>query len=266
MERESVGDVEVTALSDCLMVYSASSIYPKAGDDMQRYSAYLTEDGSVEMNCACFLLRADGATVLMDAGLGPESDGQLMSELEQAGVAPGDIDVVIFSHLHGDHTGWNVDRDSGQPKFPNARYLVERRDWEQLLAQDPPARSFDRDFQPLQAADSIEPIDLDHRLTDSLVATSIPGHTPGHLGVAIESGGERGLLIGDSMLSAIDIEEPDWENSYDRDSDTARQTRRELVERLEADATLVGAAHLPVPSLGHVVRAEGRLVWRGLGS
>lgn len=266
MERVNVGAVEVTALSDCLMVYPASSVYAKAGGDLDRYSKYLTDDGSVELNCACFLIRADGHTVLVDAGMGPESDGQLMIELEAAGVSADEVEMVIFTHLHGDHTGWNVDRENGNPTFRNARYLVERGDWDQLAADDPPSNSFTRDFEPLVQAGCLEPIDLDYRLTDSLLATSIPGHTPGHLGVSIESEGDRCLLIGDAMLSAIDIEEPDWENTYDRDSDTARQTRLTLVEELEANSSLVGATHLPVPSLGHIVSDQGGRVWRTLGS
>ena len=266
MERVSVGDVEVIALADCLMTYPASSVYTQAGDELQRYSAYLTEDGGLEMNCACFLLRADGATVLVDTGMGPEQDGRLMAELAEAGVAPGEVEIVIFTHPHGDHTGWNIDRESGQPNFPNARYLVSRPDWEQEREGETPSASFARDLEPLEALGCLELIDLEHRLTDSLVATPTPGHTPGHLGVAISSGGEQGFLWGDALLSALDVEEPDWTNSYDGDSDTARQTRHTLLERVEADSALVGAAHLPPPSLGRIVRVEGRRVWRAVAS
>ena len=265
MQRATVGEVEVIAVVDGAATYPATSVFPQAGDDdLQRYGAYLDADGGLEMPFCSFVLRDGDTTVLVDAGMGPEHDGGLLTDLAEAGVTPGDVDVVIFTHLHGDHTGWNIDRQSGQPVFTNARYLVSQTDWDEQRSNAEPPASFTRDVAPLEALGSLELIEPEHAISGTLAAVPTPGHTPGHLGVAIASGGAQGFILGDALLSRVDVEEPDWPNAWDAASATARQTRRALLERLEAQSALVGASHLPAPGLGHVVRTEGGYTWRPL--
>ena len=266
MQRIQVGNVEMVALSDCEATYPASSVYPGAGSEqLAPYSRHMTADGGLTMNFGCYLLRADGATVLVDAGYGPEQDGRLMRELADAGVARDEIGIVIFTHLHGDHTGWNIDRERGEPNFPNARYLVPRKDWDHYRAQNPPSRSFARDIVPLETLGKLELIEPEHRLTDSLLAVPSPGHTPGHLSVAIDSGGQRGMVIGDVVISPVDVEEPDLDISFDWDHAIARQTRRAMLDRLGDGTALVAASHLPAPGLGRFVPLEGKRTWRAIG-
>ena len=264
MERATVGAVEVIAVVDGAATYPGGSVFPQAGDDLQRYGAYLDADGGLEMPFCCFVLRDGETTVLVDAGMGPEHEGGFLADLAAAGVTPEEVDFVIFTHLHGDHTGWNIDRQSGRPVFPNARYLVSKADWDEQRAQAEPAASFTRDIAPLEALGCLDLIEPEHAVTTTLSAVPTPGHTPGHLGVAIASGGEQGFILGDALLSRIDVEQPDWPNAWDADGTTAQQTRRALLERLEAQSALVGASHLPAPGLGHVVRAEGGYTWRQL--
>lgn len=263
MERISVGNVEVIAISDSTQAYPGASVYPQAGDELERYSAYLTADGAVEMNFGCYLLRADGATVLVDTGLGPESNGALMDELAAAGVSPDEVNTVIFTHLHGDHTGWNIDRESGKPNFPSARYLVPQKDWEHY-APAAPGGSFARDIAPLEDLGCLELIEPERRISASLVATPAPGHTPGHLGLAITSDGQKGFILGDAAISPIHVEEPDWQTGFDWDHDISRHTRNMLLDRLEAENALVAASHFPAPGLGRFVRVEGRRTWRAV--
>ena len=132
MERRKVGSFDVIALTDTIQSYPTTSVYPGAGDVLKSFTAYVDGDGAVALNFASFLVVGGGATVLVDTGWGPEYDGQLPAELRAAGVDPGSIDIVTFTHLHGDHTGWNFARDTGARFFPNARYLVPRLDWEHL--------------------------------------------------------------------------------------------------------------------------------------
>ena len=78
-----------------------------AGEALRHYAHHLDAEGRVPLNFGCFLLRADGRTVLVDTGNGPEADGTLMAQLSEAGVQPGDIDTVVFTHLHGDRVGFD---------------------------------------------------------------------------------------------------------------------------------------------------------------
>ncbi|MBM3139148.1 MAG: MBL fold metallo-hydrolase [Chloroflexi bacterium] len=261
MERARVGSVELVSLLDINFNFPVDRVYPQAGPAIDRYRQHLNADGQVPMGCLCFLLRADGRTVLVDTGMGPESSGQLIAELRAAGVAPDAVDVVVYTHLHGDHTGWSIDRGSGKPLFSKARYLVPQGDWDHYRAQAQ-ARSFERDIAPLEAAGCMEVVGGDHVIGPSVRTVATPGHTPGHLSVAVESGGERGFILGDVVLSAIDTAEPEWQNTFDGDHEVARRTRLATLDRLERDGALVGAAHMLPPGLGRFVRVDGRRTWR----
>jgi len=262
MHRTRVGNVEIISLFDVYFGFDPARVWPTAGDGMEAYRDRLESNGDIGMDCLCFLLRADGQTVLVDTGMGPESDGQLLAELREAGVAPDEVDAVIFTHLHGDHTGWNIDRATGQPLFTNARYLVPRGDWDEQTAATRPASSFTRDVAPLQLAQRMDLIEDGHVIAPSLTAVHTPGHTPGHTSVAVISAGEQAFILGDVFLTTIDVEQPDWSSTFDSDQDTARRTRHAILDRLEAEGSLVGAAHLRAPGFGHIVRLEGRRLWQ----
>lgn len=263
MKRTQVGEIEITALVDGGFTFPVERVYAEAGAAIEPFRHYLDDAGQVTMSCTCFLLRGGGRTVLVDTGLGPESEGKLLAELSAAGVTPDEVDTVCFTHLHGDHTGWNLDRAGGQPIFPRARYLVPRGDWDHYRAQAQ-ARSFTRDVAPLEALGCLELVDGDHALTPSITSVATPGHTPGHLSFAVASGGERGFILGDVVLSPIDTEEPSFTNTFDHDHEVAHRTRSAMLDRLEASGEVVGAAHLPAPGLGHFVRANGRRTWSAL--
>lgn len=264
MQRVTVGDVEVIALVDMVGAYPAGDVYPDAGDALDAYRDVLDASGNVVLGFTSFLLRADRRTVLVDAGNGPEAQGQLMDELQQAGVAPGDIDTVVFTHLHGDHTGWNLERGTGAARFPNARYLVPRGDWEHYRSQTPPPDSFTRDVAPLEALGAIELIEGEHAISRSLVTLHTPGHTPGHMTVVVSSGGQEAYVLGDAFLTAVDVAEPEWATSWDWAAEPVRATRRMLLERIGASDALVAASHLPAPGLGRFVMGERRRTFRAV--
>jgi glyoxylase-like metal-dependent hydrolase (beta-lactamase superfamily II) len=101
----------------------------------------------------------------------------------------------------------------------------------------------------------------DHVISPSVTTVATPGHTPGHMSIAISSGGEHGFILGDVAISVIEAHETDWKNSFDSDGEMARRTRHAVLDRLERDGALVGASHFPKPGLGRFVRRDGRRAW-----
>lgn len=258
MQRVMVGNVEVVALVDMEDAYPADSVYADAGGALDGYRDLLDAAGNVVLSFSSFVLRADGRTVLVDTGNGPEAEGKLMEELRQAGIAPGDIDTVVFTHLHGDHTGWNLLRETGGPRFPSARYLVPRGDWEHYGAQTPPPDSFTRDVAPIEGLGALQLIEGEHTISPSLVTLHTPGHTPGHMTVVVSSEGQEAYVLGDAFLSPVDVAEPDWVTSWDWAAEPVRSTRRMLIERIGAKDSLVAGSHLTPPGLGRFVMTERR--------
>lgn len=262
MLKTRIGSIEIAALVDTTAGYPAANVYPKAGEAIAPYRHLLDADGNVVLNFGCFLLRDGDATVLVDTGWGPEYKGRLLAELEEAGAAPEEVDIVLFTHLHGDHTGWNFDRATGMPVFTNARYLVPGADWAHYSTRDPQPASFVRDVAPLLDAGVMDLLDGERTLTPGIVAVPTPGHTPGHTSATVVSGDARGYILGDVVISPVDLAEPDWPNSFDWDDDIARMTRRAVLGQVDA-TTLVGASHLPAPGLGYFVSEGGKRAWRG---
>jgi glyoxylase-like metal-dependent hydrolase (beta-lactamase superfamily II) len=261
MIRTSVGAIDLVALVDTVAGYPAANVYPQAGDAIGAYNGFLDSDGNVVLNFGCFLLRDAGTTLLVDTGWGPEFNGRLLDELAEAGVAPAEVDFVLFTHLHGDHTGWNLDRATGKPVFGNARYLVPGADWAHYSTRDPQPASFTRDVLPLLDAGVMELVDGERTITPGITAVPTPGHTPGHTSATVVSGGDRGYILGDVVISPVDLAEPGWPNAFDWDNDIARATRHRILEQL-APTTLVGASHLPAPGLGYFGSSNGKRAWQ----
>jgi glyoxylase-like metal-dependent hydrolase (beta-lactamase superfamily II) len=260
----TVGNATIIALSDTEQAYSARDVYLNVDDAaLAPYRHLLDTEGKVLLNFGCYAIRADGRTVLVDTGWGPGMQGQLMNELAAADIAPESIDTVTFTHLHGDHIGWNLITEGGtpRPRFPRARYLVPEGDWRHYTAQpEPPARVKEQ-ILPLADLGVMDLIGGDHALTPSVTAVATPGHTPGHLSFAIVSGGERAFVLGDVLISLVDTAQPDWSSHFDTDPDLARRTRHATLERLEREGALVAASHLPRPGLGRIRRQDGKVVW-----
>ena len=264
MKRTTVGNVEIVALVDNITPYPAGAVYPSAGDALKAYGHYLDSEGRVALNFGCFILREGGRTVLVDTGWGPENKGKLLTELSHAGVSAESVDAVVFTHLHGDHTGWNIDRASGKPIFSRARYLVPRADWDHYGAQDPQPASFTRDIAPLEGIGCLDLIEGMHVISPALTAMPTPGHTPGHTSVAVSSNDEFGFILGDVVISPIDTEEPGFQNGFDWHHGVARTTRLAVLDHLIERGATVGASHLPAPGLGRFVRDGGRRKWQAL--
>ena len=264
----SVGSATVIALSDTERPYSAQAGYSEVSEAAwEPYRHLLTGDGEIVINFGCYVVRADGRTVLVDTGWGPASDGRLLDDLASAGVKPEEIDAVLFTHLHGDHIGWNLVDDGGtpRPRFTRARYLVPEADWTHFAAQPEQSEPLREQVARLERLGVMDLIGGDHVLSPSVTTVATPGHTPGHLSLAIRSGGAHGFILGDVAITPIEAHETDWTNRFDWDSEMARGTRRHVLDRLERDRALVGAGHFPLPGLGRFTRdSRGRRMWQPL--
>ena len=222
----------------------------------------------------CFVVRAGDRVVLVDTGVGGPgapgaawigTPGRLPEELAAAGVGLDEVDLVVLTHLHLDHIGWNLawDGDRARPLFPRARYLVQRSDWEAFAARPEESRlAFDRCVRPLQDLGVVELLDGDHILDPQLSILHTPGHTPGSQSLLVRSGAAAALLWGDLANHPAQIDRPDWGPGSDALPEVARQTRRRLLDRLEAEALWLAPAHFPDP-FGTVTRDQDGRHWTG---
>ncbi len=220
------------------------------------------ERGKIRIEVGGYLVRGwDGRVVLIDAGIGPVtkrvlSGGALLANLAAAGVQPGDVTDVVFSHLHEDHIGWAWQRET--LTFPRATVWAHESDWDyfvtvgggqphaaQLRPLEPRLRLWDSDFTLLPG------LDLVHA----------PGHTPGSAIAAISSGTSRAMLLGDTAHCPAELLDQEWAGLGDMDPDLAARTRQALARELEDGETLIGAAHFPGLRFGRLVVGRGR-AWR----
>ena len=126
---------------------------------------------------------------------------------------PAAVDVVICTHLHVDHVGWNTRLDDGRwvPTFPRARYLFARREWEHWTSEDDDGtrRILADSVAPVLDAGLAELVEMDHRVSDEIWLEPTPGHTPGHVSVRLASGGADAVITGDLMHHPVQVAEPD---------------------------------------------------------
>lgn len=275
--RITVGNVEIVSLSDGILEFDLCNFFPTIpNDNWQPYESHLTADHHVQFNLGSFLIRSDGRTILVDTGMGPKPAdapetpwGKLMDDFRAHGLRPDDIDMVVLTHLHRDHVGWNLLSENGkyEPTFPNARYWMSTKDWEachQAAVQPERFPNAPTCVWPLEQLGLVELMNGEHTLTRDLTAIPTPGHTPGHMSIMITSQGERALILGDVVHNPAQVHETDWVSRADMDPDQTRVTRRTIMEQLEQEGITAASGHFPAPGFGKVVRLEGRRYWQGL--
>jgi glyoxylase-like metal-dependent hydrolase (beta-lactamase superfamily II) len=188
--------------------------------------------------------------VLFDTGLaGPAT----VAALRAAGYAPEQVDIVVLTHMHGDHIGGM--RSEGAATYAKARYVagaVEHNAWTAANNE-----GFQNNVAPFN--DRMTLLDDGGSVVSGITAMALPGHTPGHMGFVVESAGARVVLIADAANHYVwSVGYPDWEVRFDADKAQAAATRRRLFGMLAADRVPFIGYHMPFPGIGYVeARGDG---------
>jgi glyoxylase-like metal-dependent hydrolase (beta-lactamase superfamily II) len=152
--------------------------------------------------------------------------------------------------------------------FPKAKHIVHRADWDVFHRPEVqaafPFEWIEDMATPIERLGALELIDDEFSLTDELKIVPTPGHTPGSVSIEVASGQERAIMWGDAFVHPATVTEPEWGFSFEMDMDSAKRTRRALLERIEASGMKVIACHFPEPGFGTIVRLDGKRYWQGL--
>ncbi|MCJ7574273.1 MBL fold metallo-hydrolase, partial [Candidatus Bathyarchaeota archaeon] len=230
--RFKVGTFECMAVSDGTMTYTPPMFQPPAillfvNAPKERLVQKLREHNIQPEKWVewispyiCLLINTGRHRVLVDTGAGSlaPTTGKLIPNLRAEGITPEDIDRVILTHGHPDHIGGNLNSE-GKPAFPKARFVMWKDEWdfwtseqaEQRLDEHVRARQIAfarKNLPPIQ--DRLDLVDHETEIVPGIRAVAAPGHTLGHMALAISSGGEQLLCISDAWLHPIHLESPDW--------------------------------------------------------
>jgi glyoxylase-like metal-dependent hydrolase (beta-lactamase superfamily II) len=220
-----------------------------AFDPAARYA-----DGGWWLRFRSFAIRyGDGPVTLVDAGIGPAGSlaadwapvpGHLPDELAAAGIDPGDVSAIVLTHLHNDHMGWAVPRDS---PFTADRVIVQQADVDVYKANRDRAGQFDLLVEPLLAQGRLQVIAGDVALHPGVRIVATPGHTPGHQSVLVEDGDDSLLVTGDLLVHAIQLLHPDLAYASDMDPAAAATSRRRVLQGAIDRGSTLAVSHLGSP-------------------
>lgn len=273
MTEIKLGDVTVTRVEESHgPIMPAEAFFPSIpADAWTAHHDLLVPDhlagGFVTTAQQTWLLRSGGRTILIDTAIGNDKvrpavdawSGQhidFLGRLSAAGVEPQDVDVVINTHLHLDHVGWNTRLAGGEwvPTFENATYLMSAADFHHWNPAHNPAVAggvnenvWEDSIRPVHAAGQVQLWEDSHQIDEALRLEAAPGHTPGHGVVELASGTDRALFAGDIVHSPLQLVEHGHNSCFCEDPATAVATRR----RLLAWAADSGALVLPAHFSGH---------------
>jgi glyoxylase-like metal-dependent hydrolase (beta-lactamase superfamily II) len=280
METIRLGDVTISRVVEIgRSSFPTSSMLPESTPEaIARHLGWLRPHffdeaaGDIGSRIQTWVVRTPRHTVLVDTGVGNDKPregfpawhlrrGSYLADLAAAGVEPEDVDLVVCTHLHADHVGWNtrlVDR-CWVPTFPRARYLIVGEEWEFWRHERDrgaePSGCVEDSVAPVVAAGRAVLVDADAVIDEHLHLEPWPGHTPGHACVRLRTSAGEAVFTGDLMHRVVQVAEPQWNSRFCHDGARARASRSGFVERHADTGTLVLAAHFPAP--GVIVREGG---------
>jgi glyoxylase-like metal-dependent hydrolase (beta-lactamase superfamily II) len=284
MKQHAFGQITIQRIVESICAdFDASDFFPQTtAEDWTKHGAwmapwaYLPATGKLVLPIQAFLLRSPHHTILVDTCVGDHKSrlqrpfwnmlklDTFLPRLAAAGVAPEDVDYVMCTHLHWDHVGWNTRLRDGRwvPTFPNAKYIVARREWEDMeeLHRRVPQPHYMDSILPVAEAGQVQMVGSDFSLADEVWLEPSPGHTLGHTCVRVASQGAQAVITGDCFHSPVQCLEPGWLMRADVDHAMASATRQNFLQRYCDSGVTVCASHFPEPSLGHIIQ-RGDAFW-----
>jgi glyoxylase-like metal-dependent hydrolase (beta-lactamase superfamily II) len=273
--RFTLGAFKCMCIMDTTVESEAGRLFANAPEQAlaQACRKHNIQQGRAVFPVVCLVADAGGHRILLDTGCGTSADpepGRLLQGLRAQGIDPSDIDWVLLSHWHWDHTGGNIDEER-RPAFPKAYYVMWKQEWDWLASaselervDEAEAARIRHEFLALE--DRILLVKRDAEILPGVEAIAAPGHSVGHMAVMLFSEGRRLLCIGDAAAHPIHLEHPDWYMAFDAAPEEALVTRRRLLARSAAEDSLVFGPHFPFPGIGHVIDRGGYWQWQPMGA
>ena len=269
-----IGDVTITRVVELTTGSLGPYILPQATPELMLERSwlkpFLTEDGKPLLSMHSLVVSSQGQSILVDTCIGNDKSrnyprwdkmqSHYLEDLSLAGFSTDSIDVVMCTHMHVDHVGWNTKLEQGRwvPTFPNASYLFSEIEWNYWQSEE-------QEFGPV-IEDSIQPIfdcgmanlvKQNHIVTDEVWLEATPGHTPGHVSVHISSKGEEAIITGDMIHHPCQMSYPEWSTEVDWDQVMSASTRSDFLKKYADSPVLVIGTHFAGPTAGYIVR-DGR--------
>jgi glyoxylase-like metal-dependent hydrolase (beta-lactamase superfamily II) len=267
--RRRVGDIVVTAVSDGFLD-GTLDVLRNISQDEARQLLSLAFRPARRTAVNAFLIHAAGRLALVDTGSGNyllPTAGKLLQNIAAAGVAAADIEAVLLTHMHPDHSAGLTDMATGRRAFPNAELVVHEDEPRHWFDDANMARATERSqklyFQC--AREQTAPYQDRMRLFregevfPGVTAIPRPGHTPGHTTFMVSSGKEQLLIWGDTVhVPEVQTARPEVCMEFDCDADAAAASRRRVFDMAASDRLLVTGMHLHFPGFAHLAqRGEG---------
>jgi glyoxylase-like metal-dependent hydrolase (beta-lactamase superfamily II) len=282
-----LGNATLTRVVELLVDDLPVKVFPqtpaRAWDELADFTPTFWTAGGWRVALQIWVVEVDGLIVLIDSGagngksrprMGVMSDlhTDFLTTLRDAGFDPADVDVIVNTHLHFDHVGWNTMRigDAWVPTFPNARYLIPEPDYRHFgpdgAAQTSTPQTEDEESAQRHVrtvfADSVSPVDdqiqlwsEDHQISESLRLRPAPGHTPGTSVVWLDAG-KPAVFVGDLTHCPVQLHRPDDPCAWDEDFEAAAMARKRILTEASRRRAAVVPAHYPGPG-GATVVARG---------
>lgn len=258
MHRLTLGSFELTHLSDGGYYLDGGAIFGVVPKPLWQRRLPADEQNRLRLGLNSLLIRTGEHTVLVETGIGPklsekekkiyENEEALLKSFAQAGVAPDEVDVVINTHLHFDHCGWNTYYKDGRPvpTFPRARYYVQEGEWRRANEQHERDRvSYLSDnYNPLVESGQMELLRGDREIVPGIAVEVFPGHTRHMQAVIVTSGGRRACYISDLIPTHAHLD-PTWVMAYDLFPLETIASRKRFYERAVPENWLVAYTHDP---------------------
>ena len=264
MSTLRIGAIDIAVVSDGRLRLDPGLMF-KPDDTSEFRQRVELEEGRLPFSVNCVLLRVCDRRILLDTGAGRDTPmlmerygggcGLLVDNLPALGVQPADIDTVVISHAHGDHIGGATipAGDEMVPTFPEALYWLWDEEWSywtkpEVLEERPFLKN---KLSPLAAHGQVELTPEEIEVAPGVRLIPAPGHTPGHLCVAIVSGQEMALYTGDLLHHECQLEHPEWSDMFDLMPEVSAASRRRILEDAHHERAVLLTAHLPTPGIVH---------------
>ena len=237
---------------------------------------FMDPEGNLIMSIHALVIDTGDKRIIVDTCIGNDKQRNIptwnnlqtnfLIDLEEAGYPKESIDLVMCTHLHVDHVGWNtmLVNDEWIPTFPNARYLIAEKEWtywDKNENEDLYGPVISDSVRPVIEAGMVNFVDDHFRVCDEVNLFPTPGHTPGHVSLLITSKKEVALITGDFIHHPVQMTKTDWCSSADYDKGQGQLTRETLLEKYVDQDILIIGTHFATPTAGYIKRLEEGGYW-----